>query len=102
VLPSFPRPDVTEFLWTVPLAALIAVGCYAVFAGARALEPVVARRRILLLPAAGLVVGGLAIVFDEITDHGSSQVLFSGQDQLSGLVASASGWSIGALVLVLV
>src|SRR4051794_11993333 len=52
-LPTFARPDVAEFLWTVPLAVAVAVGCFAVFACARALQPVLERRRLILLPAAG-------------------------------------------------
>jgi H+/Cl- antiporter ClcA len=99
-LPSFARPDVTDFLWTVPLAAAIAAGAVAIFRGARALQPVLERRLELLLPLAGLAVAGLAIAFAQATDHSASEVLFSGQDQLPGLVADAGGWSLGALALV--
>ena len=44
------------------------------------------RRPFVLLPAAGLAVAGLAIAFAQATDQGAEQVLFSGQDQLPGLV----------------
>ena len=60
------------------------------------------RRLVLLLPVAGLAVAGLAIAFAQATDHGPSEVLFSGQDQLPGLVEDAGSWSVGALALVLV
>jgi H+/Cl- antiporter ClcA len=100
-LPDFARPDVTEFLWTVPLAVAVAVGCFAIFAGARALQPVLERRRFVLLPAAALVVAGLAIAFSQVTDQGAEQVLFSGQDQLPELVAGAGTWSLSALALLL-
>jgi H+/Cl- antiporter ClcA len=100
-LPEFARPDVTEFLWTVPLGVAIAAGCVAIFAGARALQPVLERRRFVALPAAGLVVAGLAIAFSQATDEGAEQVLFSGQDQLPDLVAGAGTWSLGALALLL-
>src|SRR3954447_25824787 len=99
--PDFARPDVAEFLWTVPLAVAVAVGCFAVFACARALQPLLERRRLILLPAAGLVVAGLAIAFSETTDKGVQEVLFSGQDQLSGFVEGAGTWSLSALVLLL-
>ena len=36
----------------------------------------------MLAPVVGLAVAGLAIAFQEISGHPSSQVLFSGQDQL--------------------
>ena len=72
------------------------------FWGARALQPLVERRLVVLLPVAGLAVAGLAIAFAQATDHGPREVLFSGQDQLPGLVEDAGGWSVGALALVLV
>jgi H+/Cl- antiporter ClcA len=100
-LPAFPRPDVAEFLWTVPLAVAIAAVTFAIFAAAKALEPVLARRRLVLLPAAGLVVAALAIAFSQVTDKGAEQVLFSGQEQLPGLVEGASTWSLSALALVI-
>jgi H+/Cl- antiporter ClcA len=62
---------------------------------------VLERRLLLLLPLAGLAVAGLAIAFGQATDHGATEVLFSGQDQLPGLVQDAGTWSLGALALVL-
>ncbi len=56
------------------------------------------RRKVLLTPALGLVVAGLAIVFFEITGKPSSYVLFSGQSALPTLVQHAATWSAGALV----
>src|SRR3954471_1207094 len=101
-LPSFARPDVVDFLWTIPLAAAIAVGCMAIFTLARAVQPWVMRRALVLIPVAGLAVGGLAIAFSQTTDKDASEVLFSGQDALPGLVSGAGTWSISALVLLLV
>src|SRR3954471_9583814 len=75
-LPDFARPDVTEFAWTVPLAVGVAAGCVAIFKAPRALQPLFERRRFVLLPAAALVVGGLAIAFSQATDKGAEQVLF--------------------------
>ena len=46
-LPVFARPDVTDFLWTIPLAVAIALGAWAIFWGARALQPLVERRLVL-------------------------------------------------------
>jgi chloride channel protein, CIC family len=100
-LPDFARPDVAEFAWTIPLAVAIATVAFAIFTAARALEPVLARRRFILLPAAGLVVAGLAIAFSEATDKGAGQVLFSGQEQLPGLVEGADTWSLSALALLI-
>jgi H+/Cl- antiporter ClcA len=100
-LPDFARPSIGDFLWTIPLAAAIALGAVAIFAVARRLHPIVAARPYVLTVAAGLAVAGLAIAFSEITDRGVDEVLFSGQESLPGLVADAGGWSIGALVAVI-
>jgi H+/Cl- antiporter ClcA len=91
-----------EIGWTVLLGVAAAV----VTAGVRAMGVRVADwvplRPYVLVPAAGLVVAALAIVFEATTTHGAQEVLFSGQDQLPGLVADAGGWSLGALAMVMV
>src|SRR4029077_16944416 len=57
------------------------------------------RRAVALTPVVGLGVAGLAIAFAEGTGRSSSEVLFSGQDQLPQLIETAAGWSFWALVL---
>ena len=42
------------------------------------------KKPFVLIPLAGLVVAGLAILFAETTTHGVNEVLFSGQDALPG------------------
>lgn len=101
-LPDFDRPDVIDFLWTVPLAAVVALGTFAIFSLARRLEPVVTPRLFFALPLAGLTVAALAIAFSELADKPQSDVLFSGQEQLPGLLSGAATWSLGALALLLV
>ncbi|HEY2600368.1 MAG TPA: chloride channel protein [Thermoleophilaceae bacterium] len=100
-LPAFARPDVTDFLWTAPFAAAVALGTFVIFRLALAVEPLVTPRPFLFLPAIGLVVAGLAIAFTYATDKGASEVLFSGQDQLPGLASNAASWSLGALALLI-
>ena len=51
--------------------------------------------------AGGLLIAACAIAFSEITDHPISDVLFSGQDEVGGLVAHASAYSVGALLALL-
>jgi H+/Cl- antiporter ClcA len=96
-LPDFPRPDVVDFLWTVPLAAAIAVGTVVIFRLARATEPVVSPRPFIAVPAVGLIVAALAIAFSEITDKAVNHVLFSGESALTPLINHADDWSLGAL-----
>ena len=44
----------------------------------------------------------LAILFEQLTEHGADQVLFSGQDALPGLISGAGTWSVGALLMLIV
>ena len=97
---AFARPTVVDFLWTVPLAAAIAVGLVAVFKLARPLHARIEPRP-FVLPVAGVLVAALAIAFAELTDQDVQQVLFSGQEALDPLVADAADWSLGALALLL-
>jgi H+/Cl- antiporter ClcA len=98
-IPPFGSPDGAEFLWAIAIGILAAV----IGAGIRrlglVLQPVVERRPIALTPVVGLAVAGLAVGFAGATGKSSSEVLFSGQDQLPQLIQSAAGWSFGALLL---
>jgi len=100
-LPSFGRPDIAEFGWTVPLAVIVAVAVVVVFRLARNVQHVVVPRLLVLAPAAATIVAGLAIAFSHATGKSVDYVLFSGQDQLPTLISGASTWSISALLLVL-
>jgi H+/Cl- antiporter ClcA len=46
-----------------------------------------------------VLIAGLAIGFAEATGHDASNVLFSGQEDLGPLVDGAAGWTVGALLL---
>lgn len=100
-LPTFARPDFVDFLWTVPLAAAVAVGVFVIFRIGREVQRPATARPFLVVPAIGLAVAGLAIGFSEATDKGVGEVLFSGQDQIGPLVAGAETWSLAALALLL-
>jgi H+/Cl- antiporter ClcA len=100
-LPSFTRPDIAQFGWTIALAIVIAVVTFLIVRVGRATERVVAPRLFLLLPLVGLIVGGLAIAFSQASGKGVSEVLFSGQSALPGLVANARTWSLSALALLI-
>jgi H+/Cl- antiporter ClcA len=101
-LPAFARPDLTDFLWTIPFAAVIAVVTFLIFRLARETQRIAKPRPFIVLPAAGLLVAGLAIAFTKSTDHGADQVLFSGQSALGPLVGDPGAWSLSALALLIV
>ena len=100
-LPAFARPDLADLGWTIALAVACAVAVFVVLRLAGAAEGLLMRRPFLLLPAAGIAVGGLAIAFSELTNKGVDQVLFSGQQALGPLVSDASTWSLSALALLI-
>ena len=100
-VPAFARPDLVDFLWTIPLAAAIALVTFAIFRLAKEVVGVARPRPFLILPAAGLLVAGLGIAFSQTTDKGVDQVLFSGQNAIGPLVAGRETWSLSALALVI-
>ena len=103
-VPSIPHvgsPTGVEFLWAIVIGIAAAVVATGIFRSATMLRPLVERSRVLLTPVAGLAVGGLAIAFAAGTGRSSSEVLFSGQNALPTLVQQAAGWTVGALLLLM-
>jgi chloride channel protein, CIC family len=100
-IPHVGSPRGAEFLWAIGIGVAAAVLGTAIRRLALTLQPIVERRIVPLTPVVGLAVGGLAIAFAEGTGRSSSEVLFSGQDQLGPLIENAAGWSVWALVLLL-
>jgi H+/Cl- antiporter ClcA len=100
-LAHFARPTATQFGWSVALALAIAVVAHLIKQGGLGTYRIVSPRLFLTLPLAGLAVSGLAIAFSEASGKSFEEVLFSGQDQLSGLVSQAPSWSLGALALLI-
>lgn len=90
-----------EIGWTILLGFAAAGVTFVVRQFALAGAGVVAKRPLVWIPLAGILVAVAAIVFEQSTTHGAEEVLFSGQDQLPGLVSGARTWSLGALALVL-
>jgi H+/Cl- antiporter ClcA len=101
-LPAFHHPTAGNFGWTVALALVVAGLAHLIRTGGVRTQRLVTPRPLLLLPLAGLLVAGLAIAFAQITGRGTSEVLFSGQDALPGLISGAGTWSMSALVWLIV
>jgi H+/Cl- antiporter ClcA len=105
---SLAIPDLPAFdhLTGADFGYALAIGLIAQFLGrgitllALAVRSRVEPRMVLLMPVLGIAIAGLAIGFGEATDKPASEVLFSGQSALGGLVSHASEWSVGALLLV--
>jgi hypothetical protein len=100
-LPPYSHPDLAQFGWALVLAPAAALLGIAIKQFALMLRPHVERRLILLTPLVGLAVAGLAIAFAAATGKGSSEVLFSGQSALGPFIGHATGYSLGALLMLL-
>ena len=101
-IPPMPSPTGVEFLWALVIGVAAALLGTIIKRGALALQPIVARRRLLLTPAAGLVVALLAIIYAAATGKPFTLVLFSGQSALPDLVQNAATFTVGTLVVLLV
>jgi H+/Cl- antiporter ClcA len=98
-VPPFAQPDLAQFGWALVIGVVAAVVGTGIRRLALALRPHVERRLLLTTPLVGLAVGALAIVYAQVSGHGFSDVLFSGQDALGPLVSQGAGYSVGALLL---
>ncbi|MGZ4617492.1 MAG: chloride channel protein [Frankiaceae bacterium] len=101
-LPPVGQPDLAQFGWALGIGLAAAVVGSSIRWLGLVLRPHVERRLLLLTPVMGLVVAGLAIAYAEGTGHSTSDVLFSGQNELGPLLAGSAGYSVGALVLLTV
>ena len=100
-LPNLDQPALADFAWTFLLAIGVAVLTFAVMRLGLLTHAFARRKPFLILPAAAVVVALLAVAFNEASGKGIEEVLFSGQDALTGLTADAANWSISALLLLL-
>jgi H+/Cl- antiporter ClcA len=101
-LARFPRPDIADFGWTIALALAVALACVLIVSVGRRTVGIVASRRFVMLPAVGVIVGALAIAFQQITGKPFQEVLFSGQAAIPGLSDKALTWSVGTLALLVI
>jgi chloride channel protein, CIC family len=100
-LPHFSHPTAGQFGWTIAFAIAVALVTRVIMLGGVGTLGIVRSRALVLLPAVGLIVSGLAIAFSGATGKSVNEVLFSGQDQLPGLVSQASTYSLSALALLI-
>ena len=99
-LPAFSTLTAAEFGWAIALAFAAAVVTVAIVEGARRSAGIVARRPWLLLPAAALAVGGLAIAFAQIT-HRQPTWCCSPAGRLSSLIQQGPALALSTLAFLL-
>jgi H+/Cl- antiporter ClcA len=101
-LPAYPRPNLSDFLWTILLSVVAAAVTFAIMELGRSTHRVVEQRIMVLTPLAALVIAALAIAFSQITDQPADAVLFSGQDAMNPIVSQAATLSLGTIALLVV
>lgn len=104
-LPAVPPadpPTLLSLVWALPLGAVAALLGWLIRSVALSLRPLVHRSRIAVTAGLGLLVGAIAMVYQLISGRSFTEVLFSGQDALPGLVDNAAGYSLGILVVLIV
>jgi H+/Cl- antiporter ClcA len=92
-------PTVSSLLWAVPVGLLGALLGWAVRWVGLTVRPVVHRSRVAVTVGLGALIGLIAMAYQLITGKGFTEVLFSGQDALPNLVASAADYSVATLVV---
>ena len=100
-LPAFPDPTLGDFGWTIVLSVAAAIVAFAIMEIGRRTKGIVAGRPFVLIPVAALLVGGLAIVFAQITGQSANLVLFSGQESMNPIVSQAATLSLGTFALLI-
>jgi H+/Cl- antiporter ClcA len=100
-VPHVGRPTISEFAWAIVIglaAALLGTGIRRLALLARSR---VERRSLLLTPVLGLIIGGLVVAYAEGSGRSGSEVLFSGQSALPGLVEHAGSYTVAVLLLLI-
>ncbi|MEU9058385.1 chloride channel protein [Streptomyces sp. NPDC048430] len=101
-VPHTPQPTVAEFGWALVLgvaAALVGTGIRRL---SLALQGRVERRRVMAAVVMGLTVGVLALLYAESTGRNASEVLYSGQDAVGGLLAEDATYTVGTLLMLII
>jgi H+/Cl- antiporter ClcA len=101
-LPPFDHPTIAQFGYALLIGVLAALVGTAVRRLALVVRPYVDRHRLPLTPVVGLVVGCLAVVYAATTGREATEVLFSGQSALGPLLLHGAGYTVGALVMLVV
>lgn len=95
-------PTLGTLAWALVLGALCAGLGWLIRQLSLFTRVVVHRNRIPVTVLLGAVVGLLATAYQLITGRSFTEVLFSGEDAMPGLVANAAEYSIGVLIVLIV
>jgi H+/Cl- antiporter ClcA len=100
-LPSVGAPTGAEFGYAVALGVVAAGLCWLIRRLATTLGGILTKHLLTYTTVVGVAIAGLAIIYAEVTGHATSDVLFSGQAALPGLVDHSADYTVGALLLLI-
>src|SRR4051812_28007410 len=100
-LPAFGHPDIAQFGYAVLIGLLAAPVGLGIRWLALRVRPWVVRHRVVLSPVVGVAVAGLAILYALTTGHDVTEVLFSGQSAMGPLLQNSAGYSVAALLMLM-
>jgi H+/Cl- antiporter ClcA len=101
-LPHFSRPNVAEFGWAIVIGLAAALIGPAIHRLGLFLHGYAKRWPLIAATLAGVTVAVITIIYTEISNKPSSDVLFSGQNEMSPLVSQAASYSVGVLLLLVI
>ena len=99
-IPNLAAANVTasDLLWTVPVSIVVALVAQATRRVGVNVAGMAASRTVVVTTGVGFVVGLSAALYSFITGRPITDVLFSGETGLGGLVANPASWATGTLV----
>ncbi len=100
-VPPAVAPTVATMGWALAMGVVGALLGWLIRWIGLSLRPIVHRGRVLVTIGLGLLIGLSAMTYQLISGNSFTEVLFSGQDALPGLVENAAGYSVGVLVLLI-
>lgn len=95
-------PTIAEFFWAVAIGAGAAVLAGVVTRLAHLMRAQIARRRMLLTLAAGLLIAVAAVGYAEASGKPQSDVLFSGEFGIAALIEHHAEYTVATLLLLVV
>jgi H+/Cl- antiporter ClcA len=101
-LPHFARPDLAEFGWAIVIGILAALLGPVILWLSLSVHRYAQKWAMIVLPLAGVAVAVLTIIYTQATGKPSSDMLFSGENDIGPLVDHAASYSVGTLLLLVV
>ena len=98
-VPPAVSPTIATMAWAIAIGVVGALLGWVIRWIGLWLRPLVHLNRVLVTPALGVLIGLTATIYQLVSDRSFTDVLYSGQSALPGLVEHAADYSVGVLIL---